>query len=458
MDDKISRISEISQILKDALAKIKPSADLKAQKHDIAKCLLAEISKFGEHAEIVGSLAKDTDLAYEPYDTDIDIFIKFPVLFKKEELGKTVIEIGEKILTDCEIDYAEHPYIKGKFKNFSIELVPCYDFGEGIFGDFKNIATSVDRTIYHTKYVREKIKCLKNLNLNDEIRLLKQFMKGCNVYGAEASVKGFSGYLAELMCIYYGSWIDVIKHSSEWKLNTFIDVENQWEGQGKILFDEPLIVIDPVDKNRNVASAVSEENMAKFIYACRKFMLSPSIDFFFRAGKKEKITTEEVMRTMKERGTKFIAVCYEHPYININNLYPQLEKTRKTLIKQMEKFKFKVMNSKSYVNSACVKTAIIFEFEIFELPDIEIVNGPPIDTPLIYQETFINIHKNAKLGGWRWVAARKRKFKMVSDCLKFLLAEKHGFGKEFINLEGKIEQDEEILTSDEIINELSEIL
>ncbi|PKP57338.1 MAG: hypothetical protein CVT89_04680, partial [Candidatus Altiarchaeales archaeon HGW-Altiarchaeales-2] len=162
-------------------------------------------------------------------------------------------------------------------------------------------------------------------------------------------------------------------------------------------------------------------------------MLSPSIDFFFRAGKKEKITTEEVMRTMKERGTKFIAVCYEHPYININNLYPQLEKTRKTLIKQMEKFKFKVMNSKSYVNSACVKTAIIFEFEIFELPDIEIVNGPPIDTPLIYQETFINIHKNAKLGGWRWVAARKRKFKMVSDCLKFLLAEKHGFGKEFIN-------------------------
>ncbi len=43
-----------------------------------------------------------------------------------------------------------------------------------------------------------------------------------------------------------------------------------------------------------------------------------------------------------------------------------------------------------------------------------------------------------KLSGWRWVATRKRKFKMVSDCLKFLLAEKHGFGKEFLNLEGKI--------------------
>ncbi len=466
MDDKISRISQFTNeaivILKDVLTKIKPSADLKAQKQNAAKCLLAEIKKFSRHAEIVGSLAKDTDLAYNVYDTDIDIFIKFPVQFKKEELGKTVIEIGEKILTDCEIDYAEHPYIKGKFKNFSIELVPCYDFGEGIFGDFKNIATSVDRTIYHTKYVKEKIKKASDkISLNDEIRLLKQFMKGSNVYGAEASIKGFSGYLAELMCIYYsGSFIEVIKHSSEWKLNTFIDVENHWEGQGKILFDEPLIVIDPVDKNRNVASAVSEENMAKFIYVCRKFLLSPSVNFFFGAKKKEKITTEEFIKIMKERETKFIAVCYEHPYININNLYSQLEKTRKTLIKQLENFKFGVMNSKSWTNGM-TKSAIIFEFEIFELPNVEVINGPPIDAPMIHQDIFLNMHKNARLSGWKWIANRKRKFTKAEDCLKFLITQKHGFGKEFINLGGKIEQDEEILNdknNEEMINDLREIL
>ncbi len=470
MDDKISRISqftseaskytnEVNVILKDVLAKIKPLADLKAEKQNVAKCLLAEIKKFGEHAEIVGSLAKDTDLAYTAYDTDIDIFIKFPVRFKKEELGKTVIEIGEKILTDCEIDYAEHPYIKGKFKNFLIELVPCYDFGEGIFGDFKNIATSVDRTTYHTKYVREKIKKASDkISLNDEIRLLKQFMKGCNVYGAEASVKGFSGYLAELMCIYSGSFIEVIKCASEWKLNTFIDVENRWEGAGKILFDEPLIVIDPVDKNRNVASAVSEENMAKFIYACRKFLLSPSIEFFIGAEKKEKSTKEEILSAIKERGTKFIAISYEHQYININNLYPQLEKTRKTLIKQTEKFKFRVMNSKSYPSKDCTKSLVLFEFEIFELPNVEIVIGPPIDTSLVDQESFINKHGQRKLNGWRWIATQERKFKNAVDCLKFLLSQRHGFGKEFVNLGGKIEQDEEILKYPEIIEILKEML
>ncbi len=466
MEDKFSLISqftsetskytkEVNVILTEILNRIKPSQELRTQKQNIAKTLIAEIKKkFNHEAVIVGSLAKDTDLNY---DADIDIFVKFPVQFDKEELGKTIIEIGKKILTDCEIDYAEHPYIKGKFKNFSIELVPCYDFGEGIFGDFKNIATSVDRTIYHTKYVREKIKKASDkISLNDEIRLLKQFMKGCNVYGAEASVKGFSGYLAELLCIYFGSFINVIKSASKWKLNTFIDVENQWKGAGKILFDEPLVVIDPIDKNRNVASAVSEENMAKFIYACRRFLLNPSIDFFFMTEKKKKRTTEEIIRTMKERGTKFIAVCYEHPYININNLYPQLEKTRKTLIKQIENFKFRIMNSKSWTNGR-TKSAIIFEFEIFELPNIETINGPPIDAAMIHQDVFLNMHKNAKLSGWRWIASRKRKFTNAKDCLKFLITQKHGFGKEFINIDGKIYCDEEIL-NDEMTDVFAEIL
>jgi len=455
MEDKFNE-SQISQILKDALSRIKPSVQLRAQKQNTAKEIIAEIKKFNYNAEVVGSLAKDTDLAY---DADIDIFVKFSPSVKKEELGKAIIEIGEKILSTHEIDYAEHPYVKGKFKNFSVELVPCYDFGEGIFGDFKNIATSVDRTLYHTKYVQEKIKCAKNgINLNDEIRLLKQFMKGNDIYGAEASVKGFSGYLAELLCIYYGSWTEVIKHGAEWKLNTFIDVENKWEGKGKILFDEPLIVIDPVDKNRNVASAVSEEKLAKFIYACRKFLLSPSIDFFFKTEKKEKISREELIRIMKERGTKFIAVCYEHPYININNLYPQLEKTRKALIKQLEKFKFNIMNSKTYTNKSCTKSLISFEFEIFELPAVETINGPPIDAPMLHQVAFINRHKNAKLSGWRWVATNKRKFRTSVDCLKFLIKQRHGFGKEFVNLDAKIRLDEEILDEEEIRENLSENL
>lgn len=447
---KQDKVDTINEILKEVLNRIKPSQELRNQKQNTANMLIRKIkNKFNYDAVVVGSLAKDTDINY---DADIDIFVKFPVGFDKEEMGKRIVEIGKEFLTDYEIDYAEHPYIKGKFKNFSIELVPCYDFGEEIFDKFKDIATSVDRTIYHTKYVRERIK--KANKLNDEIRVLKQFMKGCGVYGAEASVKGFSGYLAELLCIYYDSFINVVKNASEWKLNTFIDIENQWKGYGKVLFNDPLIVIDPVDKNRNVASALSKENMAKFIYTCRGFLSNPSIDFFF-PSKKER-DKEEIRKVMKERGTKFIAVCYEHPYMNINDLYPQLEKTRKALVRQIEKFKFRIMNSISWTNEKN-KSIIIFEFEIFELPNVEIINGPPIDAPMIHQNAFLNKHKNAKLKGWRWIACDKRKFTNAKDCLKFLITQKRGFGKEFTNIDGKICCDEEIL-NDETKDAVGEIL
>jgi len=434
------------QIMKDVLARIKPSYELSVMKRNIAAEIIEKIKSYNYNAELVGSVAKDTDLKE---DTDIDIFVKFPLSTKKEEMKNIIIEIGKEILNDAEIDYAEHPYVKGKFKNFLIEIVPCYDLGDE---NFENLRTSVDRTIYHTKYIKEKLNSKENLK--DEIRILKQFIKGHNIYGAEASVKGFSGYLVELLCIYYNSFINVIKNASNWKKHTFIDIENLWEGKGKILFNDPLIVIDPVDKYRNVASALSEENMAKFIYACRKFLLNPSLEFFFPEEKNFK--REDVLKGIRERKTKFIGVKFKHHYININNLYPQLEKTQKALIKGLENFKFNVMNSIVWTNKKD-KSIIIFEFEVFELPCIEKIEGPPIDADLHHQDRFIKKHKNVSLEGWRWIAYDERKFKNGKECLKFLLTKKNGFGKEFLNLEWEIVEDEKIL-NDDTVNVLGKMI
>jgi tRNA adenylyltransferase (EC 2.7.7.25) len=44
----------------------------------------------------------------------------------------------------------------------------------------------------------------------DEVRLLKKFMKGIGVYGAEIKVKGFSGYVAELLVYFYDSFRNVL--------------------------------------------------------------------------------------------------------------------------------------------------------------------------------------------------------------------------------------------------------
>ena len=45
-------------------------------------------------------------------------------------------------------------------------------------------------------------------------------------------------------------------------------------------FDTPIVIIDPIDSNRNLAAAISEENVGKFILRCRAFQNNPSKKFF----------------------------------------------------------------------------------------------------------------------------------------------------------------------------------
>jgi tRNA nucleotidyltransferase (CCA-adding enzyme) len=82
---------------------------------------------------------------------------------------------GVKILKKTEKRFAEHPYIRGDFKGYHVEIIPCYLVENGS----KHIS-AVDRTPFHDSFVK------KNLgNRQSEVRLLKQFMKGIGCYGAE---------------------------------------------------------------------------------------------------------------------------------------------------------------------------------------------------------------------------------------------------------------------------------
>ena len=49
----------------------------------------------------------------------------------------------------------------------------------------------------------------------------------------------------------------------------------------QLLFPESLVIIDPVDKGRNVASAVQPQKLYDFIGAARAFLKKPSESFFY---------------------------------------------------------------------------------------------------------------------------------------------------------------------------------
>ena len=159
------------------------------------------------------------------------------------------------------------PMFMPSIDGFDVDLVPCY-----LIENAACIKSAVDRTPFHTQYLSARI-----AGLEDEVLLLKQFMKGIGVYGSELKVGGFSGYLAELLILRYGSFTDTLKAASSWRPGEIIDLERH----STVRHDEPLIVIDPVDPARNVAAALTLDKMLQFAAASRCFLKNPDICFFF---------------------------------------------------------------------------------------------------------------------------------------------------------------------------------
>ena len=197
--------NQIFQIEKKVLEKILPSEKERKKLFttidELIKVVEEELKKIKIEAkvELVGSTAKDTFLHK---NLDIDLFIIFDPSLPKEEISRYALTIGKKILKKTEECYAEHPYIRGFFKSYLTEIVPCYKIE-----DISKKLSAVDRTPLHTKFIVENLKPEQR----NEVRLFKKFLKGIECYGAEAAIEGFSGYLCELLILKYGSFIDVIK-------------------------------------------------------------------------------------------------------------------------------------------------------------------------------------------------------------------------------------------------------
>jgi len=226
--------------------------------------------------------------------------------------------------------------------------------------------TAVDRTPFHTEYVKA--------NLPDEnrdcVRLLKQFMKGIGTYGAEAKIEGFSGYLCELLVLKFGGFKEVLEKASGWKEGEYLAMDKH----EKINFGQPLVFIDPVDPQRNVASAVSRNSFARFIHASREYLAKPHIEFFF-PKKKKVLSKKELDRLMKHRG-EFLALTIPLPDLIDDIMYPQIKKAERNVCQLLESKDFRVIDSWSGTYEDLI--VLLFELEHFELPFASLHGGPPV--------------------------------------------------------------------------------
>ncbi|MBR9682671.1 MAG: CCA tRNA nucleotidyltransferase, partial [Candidatus Aenigmarchaeota archaeon] len=313
-------MADVNKVLKNAISKIRPSPEEKKQMKNAMKHIIDTSTpiakKFNATPMICGSSVKNTWLAGR---NEFDLFILFSASVQKAKLKDYGLVVGKEIIKNLKgtyvIAYAEHPYLRGKIKHegaeYDIDIVPAFNVKNPA-----KIKSSVDRTPYHVKFVKD------NMQLSDEARLLKGFTKGIGVYGADVKTQGFSGYLCELLSINYGRFKNCLKDASTWRapvvisLNTKIKKEEAFKK-----FKAPLIVIDPVDPNRNVAAAVSIESFYNFVAGCKDFSKNPSSKYFF-PDKAKPYTLSEVSKELRKRGTRWYLIKFKRPDIIDDTLWP----------------------------------------------------------------------------------------------------------------------------------------
>ncbi len=251
--------------LSEVLSRIKPTTDDREKVNRVVSKVLERLR--GLDAEVHGSFRKDTWLRG---DADVDVFVFFPQTMGKEWMkGEALTLIVQRFSgMDYAISYAEHPYLTVRIEGVEVDVVPAFRIPRG-----QRPITAVDRTPFHTEFVLAHT----DERTRDEVRLLKQFMKGIGVYGAEIKVQGFSGYVAELLVIAHSSFEETLRAASSWRHPVVVDklVKPLRE------FSEPLVIPDPTDPLRNAASAVSVRSLATFVLASTYYLKSPSLEFFF---------------------------------------------------------------------------------------------------------------------------------------------------------------------------------
>jgi tRNA nucleotidyltransferase (CCA-adding enzyme) len=222
--------------------------------------------------------------------------------------------------------------------------------------------------------------------------------------------------------VHYKTLSTLFRDARKWEPGEFIDIEGHHPYRPPFR-GQPLIVIDPVDPKRNVAAVISPENFMKFVNICRLFVEKPSERFFFR--KKAKPRPEKLARIMDSRKSLFLAVEFAKPGVIDDVLYPQLRRTSRRLQAILKDREFALLGEGVF--SGRKKCVLLFEMEVWELPLVRKIRGPPVFVRKHAGE-FIEKYKKGRLWveGDIWTAEIKREFPLAEDLLRKTLRQKAG--------------------------------
>ena len=440
-------MSSLDDVLSTVRERVTPTADERRRLAATADRLIARaeraIDDRGLAADVlqVGSTARGTWLAG---DRDIDLFVRFPPDLPREDLETHGLDIGHEVLPDGHQEYAEHPYVKGDVDGFDVDCVPCYRVESAA-----EIRSAVDRTPFHTHYLEARL----DDELAGDIRVFKRFLKGIRAYGSDLRTRGFSGFLAELLVVDHGGVEPLLEAAADWSPPVVFDPEDH----GTTTFDDPLVVIDPTDPDRNVAAVCAAENVARLQHYARELLADPDRALFFPPDR-EPLSAAAVGERLADRETTPIALAFETPDIVDDQLYPQLDKSLAGIEAGLATHGFEVLRSARFVGDDGETAVLLVELSTADRPAVERHEGPPVAVRE-HATGFFEAYADDEacvgpfLEGDRYVVERPREWTDAAAYLDSDAVFEVGLG---VHVERALEDDYDLLVGSEAIAGVAE--
>jgi tRNA nucleotidyltransferase (CCA-adding enzyme) len=411
-------------VLQRVAKKIVPSLREREKMSRLGKAILREVEEILARSQIQasvslqGSFARDTWISHE---ADLDIFARFSPTMKREEWVERVLPIIRKRLSQYRVieRYAEHPFLEFHLEDVRVNIVPCYDVKQG---EWKS---ATDRTPYHTEFMQKHL----TTELRLEARLLKKFAKGIGTYGSEIKIGGFSGMLIDTLVLYYQSFMETIRHASSWTKGTLLEIGKP---EGIVSTNEresnvDLLVIDPVDPNRNLAAAVRLDKLWSFVAAGRQFLQNPGLRYFFPPEFKPP-TLQQFAKRIDKTGHELLAITFKHPFLVPDILWGQLMKLERSLLDTMIRDGFNPYRSALW-SDEMKESVILVEADRTRLPALRLQKGPPVSNAAD-SSSFLEKHLRSRetaRGPWvegdRWVVEKKRRVSSIDELIKTAVRE-----------------------------------
>jgi len=197
-----------------------------------------------------------------------------------------------------------------------------------------------------------------------------------------------------------------------------IDIENHYKGRQNelnLLFKEPLVVVDPVDRARNVASAVQRRKLDTLTAASQAFLRDPSASFFC-PRKTVPWPLGQLKHELAERchGPALVLVIFGGVEAVPDVLWGQLYKSQRSLTKLLLTNDFSVFRNAVWSDEKDV-SVFLFELEHCCIPSVKKHLGPPLEREHECEKFLVKHRGNSStiagpyVEDGRWIVQTRRK-------------------------------------------------